>query len=115
MMLGPGRLGVPGVLSHETNFHLYSLFFQSNPNDANGASQEQQAAEAFLLTNSSEQIQLMNELQSKIREFDQLKDAREHQSNLISVENDDAMSDGDANEPVDTESPFPKKRKLNFF
>ena len=81
MMPGPGGLGGPDVLSHET------------VDDANGASQEQQATAAFLRTKSSEQIQLMNEL---------LKDVREHQSNLIAVEND-TMIDGDVNEPVDTE------------
>lgn len=90
MMPGPGGLGGPDVLSHET------------ADDANDASQEPKATAAFLRTKSSEQIQLMNELQSKIGEFDQLKESREHQSNLIAVEND-TMIDGDANEPVDTE------------
>lgn len=91
MMPGPAGLGGPDASSHETADETSGV-----------ASQEQQAVATFLRNQSSEKLQLMNELQSKLGEFEQLKEAGEQQTNLIAAENDMTLAT-DANEPVDTE------------
>jgi len=89
MVPGPAGLGGPEDIS------------SSEPSDslANSSQQQQQQ---LLSSQSSEKIQLMNEMQSKLGEFEQLKVAREEQTNLLGAESDMTLT-GDANEPLDKE------------
>jgi hypothetical protein len=86
MVPGPAGLGGPDISSSEP--------------DALGNSQQER--QQFLSSHTSEKIQLMNEMQSKLGEFEQLKVAREEQTNLLGAESDMTLT-ADVNEPLDKE------------